>query len=201
MVILGERLLIATHNAGKFEEFTALMAPLGVETVFARDLGLAEPDETGTTFLENARIKAHAAVSATGLAALSDDSGIEIDGLDGAPGVYTADWAETPTGRDFAQAMKKSHQMLVERGAPRPWTCRFCCTLVLARPDGTDQVFSGQVDGEFVWPMRGAEGHGYDPIFLPEGRDLTFGEMDPFEKNRISHRARALAKLVEALAA
>jgi XTP/dITP diphosphohydrolase len=197
---LDDSLLIATHNAGKFEEFTALLAPLGISTVFAKDLGLAEPAETGTTFAQNARIKAHAAASATRLPVLSDDSGIEIDALDGAPGVYTADWAETPSGRDFTMAMQKAHDMLVVGNAPRPWRARFCCTLVLAWPDGEDAIFEGRVEGQITWPMRGDHGHGYDPIFLPDGYDQTFGEMDRWEKNRISHRAVALEKLVAALA-
>lgn len=196
---LDESLLIATHNAGKFEEFTALFDPLGIRTVFARDRGLEEPDETGTTFVENARIKAHTAAKATGLPALADDSGIEIDALGGAPGVYTADWAETPSGRDFVVAMEKAHRMLLESGAPTPWTARFCCTLVLAWPDGEDAVFNGKVEGQVVWPMRGDQGHGYDPIFVPNGQTQTFAEMDRWEKNRRSHRALALEKLVKAL--
>ncbi len=197
---IGDSLLIATHNAGKFEEFAALLTPLGITAVFARGLGLAEPEETGTTFTENARLKAHAAAIATGLPALSDDSGIEIDALGGAPGVYTADWAETGSGRDFTMAMEKSHRLILESGAPEPWTCRFCCTLVMAWPDGEDQVFEGRVEGRFLWPMRGRQGHGYDPIFQPDGFTETFGEMDRWEKNRISHRAIALSKLVAALA-
>jgi XTP/dITP diphosphohydrolase len=196
---LEDSLLIATHNAGKFEEFTALLAPLGISTVFAKDRGLAEPAETGTTFVENARIKAHAAATATGLAALSDDSGIEIAALHGAPGVHTADWAETPSGRDFGMAMQKAHDKLVASAASQPWRARFCCTLVLAWPDGDDAVFEGRVEGQIVWPMRGDHGHGYDPIFLPDGYTQTFGEMDRWEKNRISHRAVALEKLVAAL--
>ena len=136
---------------------------------------------------------------ATGLPALADDSGIEIDALDGAPGVYTADWAETPTGRDFVMAMTKTHERLVASGVPAPHTARFCCTLVLAWPDGHDEVFPGVMKGELVWPMRGDQGHGYDPIFQPEGYVTTFGEMDRDEKNRISHRADAFRKLVAAL--
>lgn len=194
-------LLIATHNAGKFEELTALLSPLGIATVFARDLGLSEPEETGTTFVENARLKARAAVAATGLPALSDDSGIEIDALDGAPGVYTADWAETGTGRDFGMAMEKAHRLLVDRNAAEPWTARFRCTLVLAWPDGEDAVFEGRAEGRVIWPPRGDQGHGYDPIFVPDGHDVTFAEMDRWEKNRMSHRAVALAGLVDALAA
>jgi len=157
---------------------------------------LPEPEETGTSFVENARIKAHAAASATGLPALADDSGIEIADLDGKPGVYTADWAETPEGRDFEMAMRRAHAELEARGAPEPRRARFCCTLVLAWPDGHDEVFAGTVSGRIVWPMRGDRGHGYDPIFQPDGHELTFGEMDRWEKNRISHRANAFEKLV-----
>lgn len=192
----GDRLLVATHNRGKLEEMTHLLAPYGVTCVGAAEMDLPEPDETGTSFVENARIKAHAAAKATGLPALSDDSGIEIDALDKAPGVYTADWAETGSGRDFVMAMEKSHKMLLEAGAQEPWTARFCCTLVLAWPDGEDAVFPGVMEGRVVWPMRGSQGHGYDPIFQPQGYDITFGEMDRWEKNRISHRADAFRKFV-----
>ncbi|MGB0438923.1 MAG: RdgB/HAM1 family non-canonical purine NTP pyrophosphatase [Primorskyibacter sp.] len=194
--LTANRLLVATHNAGKLEEMRQLLAPLGVEVVGAAEMNLPEPEETGTTFIENARIKAHAAAQATGLPALSDDSGIEIDALDNAPGVYTADWAETPNGRDFVMAMTVTHDKLVASGAPEPWTARFCCTLVLAWPDGHDDVFPGVMPGSVVWPMRGMEGHGYDPIFVPQGHSITFGEMDPAEKNKISHRADAVAKFI-----
>ncbi|MDR9392801.1 MAG: RdgB/HAM1 family non-canonical purine NTP pyrophosphatase [Roseovarius sp.] len=193
----GDTLLVATHNAGKLEEIDSLLGPFGVTVVGAAEKGLGEPDETEATFVGNARIKAHAAARATGLPALSDDSGIAIDALDGAPGVYTADWAETETGRDFVMAMAKAHDQLLESRTPKPWTARFCCTLVLAWPDGHDEVFPGTVEGQIVWPMRGAEGHGYDPIFQPDGYDITFGEMDRWQKNRISHRADAFARLVK----
>lgn len=192
----GDRLLIATHNQGKLDEIAELLKPFGVSVVGAAEMGLPEPAETGTTFVENARIKAHAAAMATGLPALSDDSGIEIDALDGAPGVYTADWAETETGRDFVMAMTNTHDKLIQSGKPEPWTARFCCTLVLAWPDGHDEVYPGVMEGRVVWPMRGDQGHGYDPIFVPQRYDITFGEMDRWEKNRISHRADAFAKLV-----
>ncbi|MAX73652.1 MAG: non-canonical purine NTP pyrophosphatase, RdgB/HAM1 family [Nioella sp.] len=195
----GDTLLIATHNQGKLEEIAHLLQPLGITVTSAKAHELPEPEETGTTFVENARIKAHAAAKATGLPALADDSGIEIDALRGAPGVYTADWAETPTGRDFVKAMTKTHERLVASGVPAPHTARFCCTLVLAWPDGHDEVFPGVMKGELVWPMRGDQGHGYDPIFQPEGYGTTFGEMDRDEKNRISHRADAFRKLVAAL--
>jgi XTP/dITP diphosphohydrolase len=192
----GDRLLVATHNQGKLEEIADLLEPYGVSVVGAAEMDLPEPVEDGTTFVQNARIKAHAAAKATGLPALSDDSGIEIDALDGAPGVYTADWAETGQGRDFVKAMTRAHDALVARGAPQPWSARFCCTLVLAWPDGHDEVYPGVMEGQLVWPMRGDQGHGYDPIFQPAGHDVTFGEMDRWAKNRISHRADAFAKLV-----
>lgn len=194
----GKTLLVATHNQGKLEEIAHLLSDYGITVTSAKEHDLPEPAETGTTFVENARIKAHAAAQATGLPALADDSGIEIDGLDGAPGVYTADWAETPDGRDFVMAMTRANDELDARNAPHPRTARFCCTLVLAWPDGHDEVFPGTVEGHLVWPMRGDQGHGYDPIFQPDGYDITFGEMDRWEKNRISHRADAFAKLVKA---
>lgn len=191
----GDTLLVATHNAGKLDEITDLLSDLGITVVGAAAKGLPEPEETGTTFVENARIKAHAASQASGLPALADDSGIEIDGLDGAPGVYTADWAETPDGRDFVLAMTRSYNELVAKNASKPWTARFCCTFVLAWPDGHDEVFAGKIDGQISWPMRGELGHGYDPVFMPDGYDITFGEMDRWEKNRISHRGNAFHKL------
>jgi XTP/dITP diphosphohydrolase len=192
-----DRLLVATHNRGKLEEIAHLLAPFGVAAVSAADFGLPEPAETETTFVGNARIKAHAATQATGLPALSDDSGIEVEALGGAPGVYTADWAETPHGRDFVMAMTRTWAELEALTAPLPRRARFCCTLVLAWPDGHDEVFVGAMAGQIVWPMRGDLGHGYDPIFQPDGFDTTFGEMDRWQKNLISHRADAFAKLVE----
>ena len=190
------KLLVATHNQGKLEEIAALLKPYGIETVSAKDLDLQEPEETETTFVGNARIKAHAASKATGLPALADDSGLEIDALDGAPGVYTADWAETDSGRDFVMAMTRAHDELETIKAPHPRKARFCATLVLAWPDGHDEVFAGKMDGQMVWPMRGDQGHGYDPVFQPDGYKITFGEMDRWEKNKISHRADAFNKLV-----
>lgn len=190
-------LLVASHNQGKLEEIAHLLEPFDIRVISARDRGLPEPEETETTFVGNARIKAHAAARATGLPALADDSGIEIDALDGAPGVYTADWAETPNGRDFGLAMQKTHDLLEEKNAPHPRTARFCATLVLAWPDGHDEVFEGKMEGQVVWPMRGDQGHGYDPIFQPDGYRQTFGEMDRWEKNKISHRADAFRKFVK----
>ena len=192
----GETLVVATHNNGKLEEITDLLAPFNVAVKGAKELNLTEPEETETTFVGNARIKAHAAARATGLPALSDDSGITIDSLGGAPGVYTADWAETPNGRDFVMAMEKTHAALEAANAPFPRRAQFRCTLVLAWPDGHDEVFEGVMPGVIVWPMRGDQGHGYDPIFQPDGYDITFGEMDRWEKNKISHRADAFKKFV-----
>lgn len=192
----GPRLLVATHNQGKLEEIADLLKGFEIEVIGAAALDLPEPEETGTTFAENARIKAHAAAQATGLPAMSDDSGLEVMALDGQPGVYTADWAETGSGRDFGMAMQKVHQGLLSVAAVSPWRARFCCTLVVAWPDGHDEIFEGMVPGQIVWPMRGDQGHGYDPIFQPDGHTLTFGEMDRWEKNRMSHRADAFAKFV-----
>ena len=192
----GKELLVATHNAGKLDEISALLAPYGITCVGAKAKGLIEPEETETTFVGNARIKAHAAAKAAGLPALADDSGIEVDGLGGAPGVYTADWAETPNGRDFLKAMTRTWDELEKARAPYPRTARFRATMVLAWPDGHDEVFEGKVEGQVVWPMRGKQGHGYDPMFQPDGYEQTFAEMDPDLKNRISHRADAFRKLV-----
>ncbi|GHF02419.1 non-canonical purine NTP pyrophosphatase [Aliiroseovarius zhejiangensis] len=192
----GDQLVIATHNEGKLREISALLEPFGVTVTSAGALGLDEPDETEDTFVGNARIKAHFAAKASGLPALSDDSGIMVDALDGAPGVYTADWAETPNGRNFPMAMEKTWNLLEEKNAPHPRTARFCCTLCLAWPDGHDEIFEGRVNGSLTWPMRGDQGFGYDPIFVPDGYDVTFGEMDPAKKHEMSHRADAFAKLV-----
>ena len=192
-----KRLLMATHNAGKLAEMRALLAPYGVEVIGAAEAKLAEPVETEDSFVGNARIKARAAVQATGLPALSDDSGISVDALGGAPGVYTADWAETPNGRDFAMAMERTWSELEAVNAPEPRSAQFRCTLVLMWPDGHDEVFEGVLPGRVTWPPRGAEGHGYDPIFVPDGHDITLGEMSAHQKNSLSHRALAVAKLIE----
>ncbi len=189
-------LLVATHNAGKLEEFQQIMTPLGITVTSAREHDLPEPEETESSFIGNARIKAHAAAQATGLPALADDSGLEVAALNGAPGVYTADWAETPQGRDFLMAMEKTHAMLLAAKAPEPWTARFCCTLVLAWPDGHDEVFTGHATGQLVWPRRGADGHGYDPMFQPDGHNRTFAEMTAAQKNALSHRGAAIAALM-----
>lgn len=198
MLQRGDRLLVATHNRGKLEEIADLLAPFGVSVVGAADLGLAEPEETETTFVGNARLKAHAAAKASGMVALADDSGLSVDALGGAPGVFTADWATTAKGRDFAVGMTRVWHELEAIHAPEPRLAQFRCTLVLAGPDGQDIVFEGVSSGRLVWPGRGAQGHGFDPIFQPDGHDITFGEMDRWEKNRLSHRADAFAKLVAA---
>ncbi len=193
----GKTLLVATHNAGKLEEFEQIMTPLGIAVTSAKAHSLPEPEETGTSFVENARLKAHAAAKATGLPALADDSGLEVAALGGAPGVYTADWAETLQGRDFVMAMEKTHTMLVKAGAAEPWHARFCCTLVLAWPDGHDEVFEGHVEGTLVWPRRGVDGHGYDPMFQPNGETRTFAQMRAEEKNALSHRGAAIKALMQ----
>ncbi|RFP90811.1 RdgB/HAM1 family non-canonical purine NTP pyrophosphatase [Rhodobacteraceae bacterium 63075] len=193
----GDKLVIASHNAGKLREIAELLTPFGVTVSSAADHGLDEPEETESTFAGNARIKAHFAAKGSGLPALSDDSGISVEALDGAPGVYTADWAETETGRDFTLAMTKVWNLLEEKGAPAPRKAAFNCTLCLAWPDGHDEIFEGRVAGQVVWPMRGERGFGFDPVFLPAGESETFGEMDPAKKNAMSHRNDAFVKLVK----
>jgi XTP/dITP diphosphohydrolase len=190
------QVVVATHNQGKLEEIRHLLAAYPVEAVSAAHLGLPEPQETEDTFVGNARIKAHAAARASALPALADDSGIEIAALGGAPGVYTADWAETGNGRNFAMAMRRVWDALEAADAPYPRRAQFCCTLVLAWPDGQDEVFEGRVLGQCVWPVRGLQGHGYDSMFQPDGYEMTFGEMDRWEKNALSHRGRAFSKFV-----
>ncbi|MDF1802195.1 RdgB/HAM1 family non-canonical purine NTP pyrophosphatase [Thalassovita sp.] len=192
----GGQLVLASHNKGKLREIAELLRPFGINVSSAADHGLEEPEETEDTFAGNARIKAHYAAKATGLPALSDDSGISVEALNGAPGVYTADWAETPNGRDFAMAMEKTWALLEQKNAPVPRNAAFNCTLCVAWPDGHDELFVGKVDGQVVWPMRGDHGFGYDPIFVPNGHDVTFAEMDPAKKHAMSHRADAFAKLV-----
>lgn len=193
----GSRLLLATHNAGKLEEIRRMLKPFGTPVVSAAELGLPEPEETESTFVGNARIKAHAGAKASGLVTLADDSGISVDALGGAPGVYSADWAETPQGRDFNMAMARTWAELEAVAAPFPRRAQFRSTLVLAWPDGHDEVFEGVAPGQVVWPMRGDQGFGYDPIFQPDGFDITFAEMDRWKKNELSHRAIAFRKLVE----
>jgi XTP/dITP diphosphohydrolase len=187
----GERLVIATHNAGKLREIGALLAPYGIDTVGAGALGLAEPEEPGETFAENATIKARAAAQASGLPALADDSGFCIAALKGGPGVRTADAAMLPDGtRDYGVGMARVRANIGEPENRGAW---FVCALALAWPDGTVTVFEGRVDGTWVWPPRGENGFGFDPMFLPEGGVETFGEMQPDAKHAVSHRARAFA--------
>ncbi|MDR7028279.1 RdgB/HAM1 family non-canonical purine NTP pyrophosphatase [Rhizobium rosettiformans] len=201
-------IVVASHNAGKIAEIADLIGPFGFSAKSAKDLAFVEPDETGTTFEENAAIKALASAKASGLPALSDDSGLVIDALDGAPGVYTANWAEREDGtRDFPWAMEKVEKALAERGATEPSqrTCRFVSVLCLAWPDGHTEFFRGEVEGTIAWPPRGSAGFGYDPVFQPEGHERTFGEMTADEKHgwkpgdaaALSHRARAFKIFVE----
>lgn len=191
--IRGGKLVIASHNAGKVREIGELLAPFGVEVVSAGTLGLAEPEETGTTFTANAELKALAAAQASGLPALADDSGLAVDALGGDPGIYSARWAGP--SKDFTAAMKLVNDKMGDFADRRG---RFVCALTLAWPDGHMETFEGTIEGELVWPPRGLAGFGYDPMFLPEGGTLTFGEMDSAAKHAISHRARAFAKLVDA---
>ncbi|CAA7614126.1 Non-canonical purine NTP pyrophosphatase [Candidatus Terasakiella magnetica] len=187
----GGKLVIASHNAGKVREIGDLLAPFGVAVVSAAGLGLAEPDETGDTFVENAELKARAAAAASGLPALADDSGLAVDALCGAPGIYSARWAGP--AKDFDHAMAKVH---AEIGDDPNRRARFICALSLAWPDGACETFEGVVEGDIVWPPRGGNGFGYDPIFLPLDGSQTFGEMDAPAKHAISHRADAFRKLV-----
>ena len=192
------KLVVASHNAGKVREIGDLMRPFGVETVSAGDLRLPELDETEITFEGNARLKARAAAHASGLPALADDSGLAVDALGGDPGIYSARWAETPKGRDFGYAMQVVWEKLEALGAPEPRRAAFLCALTLAWPDGHDETFLGTCAGRLVWPQRGDKGFGYDPVFVPEGHDITFGEMAPEKKQAMSHRAVAFHQLVAA---
>ena len=192
-------IVVATHNIGKFEEMKKLLddgAP-EISVYSSNEFEIDEPEEVGHTYIENARIKARYSSEKTGLACLSDDSGIEVDGLDGAPGVYTADWAETKTGRNFEHAMRKVWDALDRKEVPFPRKARFVCTLVLIWPDKHEEVFEGKADGTLTWPGRGLNGHGFDPIFIPKSYKITYGEMDRWEKNRISHRAIAFQKMIK----
>jgi XTP/dITP diphosphohydrolase len=198
----GSRLAIATHNAGKLREIAALLGPFGVETVSAASLGLPEPDETGTSFAANAQLKAEAAARGAGLPALSDDSGLEVFALGGRPGIQAARWAEIAPGkRDFAHAMRRIADALDWLGTDNR-RARFVCALALSIPRGDGgidtRIFEGTVEGTIVWPARGTQGFGYDPIFQPAGFDITFGEMEPAKKHAMSHRAEAFRLLVEA---
>jgi XTP/dITP diphosphohydrolase len=196
-------LVIATHNAGKLKEISALLDPYGVSCISAGSLGLPEPAETGTTFAQNALIKARAAAEASGLTALADDSGLSVAALGDRPGVYTADWAERQwfegaPGRDWYMAMGKVEGMLAEKGPGVDRSAAFHCVLALAWPDGEYAIYEGRCDGALIWPPRGLLGFGYDPVFVPAGGTQTFAEIAPEEKHAISHRADAFAKLVAA---
>lgn len=197
----GKKLVLASHNAGKLKEIRDLVAPHGIEVVSAADLDLPEPEETGTTFAANAKLKALASATATGLPALSDDSGLSVDALDGDPGIYSARWAGPD--KDFSRAMRNVQEAMEAKGATTPDKrgAQFVSSLCLAFPDGEAYIFEGIIRGQIVWPPRGTQGFGYDPIFLPENHDITFGEMTPQEKHGprpdgqpgLSHRARAFA--------
>lgn len=191
------RLVIASHNAGKVREINELITPFGVEAIAAGDLGLPAPEEHEKSFMGNAAIKARAAATASGLPALADDSGMEVEALGGRPGVHTADWAETHSGRDFSMAMERVRRELEEVGASDA-SARFVCCLCLAWPDGHQEAFMGKVEGRLTFPPRGTMGFGFDPIFVAEGYDRTFAELDPETKHAISHRADAFRKLVAA---
>jgi XTP/dITP diphosphohydrolase len=198
MSMLGDKLVIATHNPGKLREITALIEPLGIDCVGAEELGLPEPEEIGNNFIDNADLKAREAADLSGLPALADDSGLCVDSLHGRPGIFSARWAEDGDGRrDWMRAMERVWRELEGVGADASCDAHFVCALAIARPnDGQAENFEGRVDGRLVWPPRGDKGFGYDPMFVPAGYDLTFGEMDPAQKHRISHRADAFRKLV-----
>ena len=205
---LGNRIVVASHNAGKLAEFADLLGPFGLEAKSAKEFGLPEPEETGRTFEQNAYIKAHAAAAATGLPAMSDDSGLVVDALGGQPGVYTADWATKPDGsRDFMMAMQRTEDALQKADAadPAQRTGRFVAVICLCFPDGEAEYYRGEAEGTLVWPPRGDSGFGYDPVFLPRGHERTFGEMTAEEKHgwkpgmetATSHRARAFKLFAE----
>lgn len=209
------RIVIASHNRGKIPEIAELLGPHGIEPVSALDLDLPEPEEIGTTFIDNAQLKARMAADLSGLVAIADDSGLCVDALEGRPGIYSARWAErsvevppeaepgeAKAERDFAYAMERVHQELLAQPPEAGRNAHFICALAVCWPeDGQCEVFEGRVDGTLVWPPRGQKGFGYDPMFQPIGHELTFGEMDPAAKHAMSHRADAFRKLVAALIA
>jgi len=201
MKLPQDKIVVASHNPGKVREIADLLRPLGIDTVSAGELDLPEPEETATTFEGNARLKAEAAAAASGLAALSDDSGLCVDTLGGAPGIFSARWAGP--SKDFSIAMQKVEHELRDRYAlsPNQRQAHFVCALCLAIPGQEPRVYRGEVHGVMVWPPRGEKGFGYDPVFQPEGHQITFGEMDPDAKHAMSHRARAFAQLVGELKA
>ncbi len=195
------KLVIASHNAGKVREIRALLEPYGIEPISAATLDLPEPEESGTTFAANALLKAVSSCDLSGMVALADDSGLCVEALGGEPGVYTANWAEPDDGgpRNWTMAMQRVEDRLNALGPDVSRRAHFVCTLALRWPDGSDALFEGRVDGTLVWPPRGDRGFGYDPVFVPDGRSETFGEMDPEAKHAISHRADAFAKMVAAV--
>ncbi len=206
------RLVIASHNQGKVREIGELLAPHGIETVSAADLDLPEPDEIGTSFIDNADLKARAAADLAGLPALADDSGLCVEALGDRPGIFSARWAladpqlpaeagpgEVTGDRDFGRAMRRVQEELEALGPEAGRNAHFVCALALCWPDGHSEWFEGRVDGQLVWPPRGDRGFGYDPMFVPAGHDRTFGEMDPAEKHAISHRADAFRRLAAIL--
>jgi XTP/dITP diphosphohydrolase len=196
---IGERLILASHNQGKIQEISALLAPLSITVIPADTMGLPEPEETGSSFAENALIKAKAAATAGRLPALADDSGLAVEALLGEPGIYSARWSGP--ARDFAMAMRILQEKLASAGASAPERRRaeFICVLSLCVPEGWHKEFEGRVAGRLVWPPRGTLGFGYDPMFMPDGYDMTFGEMPPDAKHGISHRAAAFRKFHEYL--
>ena len=191
------KLVIASHNAGKVREIKDLLGPYGVEPVSAADLDLPEPDETGTTFIANAELKALQAADLSGLPALADDSGLCVEALDNEPGIFSARWAGPD--RDFNLAMRLVRDNLIAKGPEAGHDAHFVCALALAWPDGHVEAFEGRVDGIITWPPRGSHGFGYDPIFQPNGYGISFGEMEPERKHAMSHRADAFAKMVAAV--
>ncbi len=192
----GERLAVATHNPGKLREINDLLEPHGIVAVSAGSLGISEPEETETSFAGNARLKALHSALGSGLPALADDSGLCVNALEGQPGVYSARWAGS--AKDFAMAMRNVEEKLQAKGAVER-KAHFVRALCIAWPDGLHEIFEGRVDGTLVWPPRGAKGFGYDPMFVPDGFDMTFGEMEPSQKHAMSHRARAFRKLADAI--
>jgi len=198
---LIEKLVIATHNPGKLREIEDLLAPLGIACVGAAELGLPEPEEIGNTFIDNAELKAREAADLSGLPALADDSGLSVDALHGRPGIFSARWAEDEAGqRDFYRAMERVWREVEAADPEAGHDAHFACALAIAWPDnGQTESFEGRVDGTLIWPPRGTRGFGYDPMFVAAGHDQTFGEIDPVDKHKVSHRAKAFEKLVAAL--